>query len=162
MTEDFSELSLVEAGALIARRELSPVELTEAMLARIAALEPRLHAFVTVTAERARADARLAESASGDLPLNGVPIALKDLIDTAGIETAAGTVLSAVDLAPEAPVIGAGTGRFIAEEIARRFRRPYRSFESVAAATPSLGALVADIAPAAAVALLLAAERSRA
>ncbi|HTZ78435.1 MAG TPA: hydantoinase/oxoprolinase family protein [Stellaceae bacterium] len=63
-------------------------------------------------------------------------------------------VLAAVDLPPAAPVIGAGTGRFLAEEIARRFGRPYRSFESVVAAPPSLAALVADIAPAAAVALL--------
>ena len=63
-------------------------------------------------------------------------------------------VLAAVDLPSAAPVIGAGTGRFLAEEIARRFGRPYRSFESVVAAPPSLAALVADIAPAAAVALL--------
>jgi len=63
-------------------------------------------------------------------------------------------VLAAVDLPRAALVIGAGTGRFLAEEIARRFGRPYRSFESVVAAPPSLAALVADIAPAAAVALL--------
>ncbi len=79
------------------------------------------------------------------------------------IEAAVDWVLSAVDLAPEAPIVGAGTGRFIAADIARRFDRPYRGFESaVAVATPGRGAIAADIAPAVAVALLLASERSRA
>lgn len=76
------------------------------------------------------------------------------------IEAAVERVLSAIDLAPAAPIIGAGTGRFIAAEIARRFDRPYRSFgDIVATATPALGSLAADIAPAVAVALLLSSER---
>jgi len=70
------------------------------------------------------------------------------------IEAAVAGVLSTVDLAPAAPVVGAGTGRFLAEQIARRLDRPYRSFENAVAATLSLAGLVADIAPAAAVALL--------
>lgn len=79
------------------------------------------------------------------------------------IETAVDRVLSATDLDPKAPIVGAGTGRFIATEIARRLDRPYRSFENaVAVATPALGAIAADIAPAVAVALLLSSERSRA
>jgi len=73
---------------------------------------------------------------------------------TAQIEAAVEGVLAAVDLASAAPVIGAGTGRFLAAEIARCLGRPYRSFESAVAVPPSLAALVADIAPAAAVALL--------
>jgi aspartyl-tRNA(Asn)/glutamyl-tRNA(Gln) amidotransferase subunit A len=75
-------------------RELSPVELTEAYLARIAALAPRLGCFVTVTAERALADARAAEAdlAAGRWrgPLHGVPYGLKDLLDTKGIRTTFG------------------------------------------------------------------------
>ena len=95
MAADFSQLSLIEIGALIAGREVSPIEVTEAMLARIAALEPALHAFVRVTADRAVEDARRAEAEilGGESrgPLHGVPIALKDLIDTGGIATEAGT-----------------------------------------------------------------------
>jgi aspartyl-tRNA(Asn)/glutamyl-tRNA(Gln) amidotransferase subunit A len=87
-----------EGVAALARRvrarELSPVELTEAALARIEALAPRLGCFVTVTAERARADARAAEAelAAGRWrgPLHGIPYGLKDLVDTRGIRTTFG------------------------------------------------------------------------
>jgi aspartyl-tRNA(Asn)/glutamyl-tRNA(Gln) amidotransferase subunit A len=92
---DPTELTLSEAAAAVADRQLSPVELTEAYLARIEKLNPELTVYVAVTAERARSDARaLADEVSkGRLrgPLHGVPIGLKDLIDTAGITTAAGT-----------------------------------------------------------------------
>ncbi len=82
---------------------------------------------------------------------------------TISIETAVDRVLSASDLPDGAPVIGAGTGRALAGEIARRFRRPYREFgEIVAAAKPELRALASDVAPAVAVALLLAREASAA
>ena len=92
---DPTELTLSETAAAVAGGELSPVEVTDAYLARIEKLNPELTAFVTVTAERARADAQaLADDVRhGRLrgPLHGVPIGLKDLIDTAGIVTAAGT-----------------------------------------------------------------------
>lgn len=88
------DLDLAEASARLRDGALSPVELTEALLARIAALEPRLRAFARVTPERALADAERAEAeiARGEWrgPLHGVPIALKDLVDTAGIATEAG------------------------------------------------------------------------
>jgi uncharacterized hydantoinase/oxoprolinase family protein len=72
------------------------------------------------------------------------------------IELALDRVLSSSDLPEDAPVIGAGIGRFLADEIARRFRRPYRDFgETIAATSPRLRSLAADIAPAAASALLL-------
>jgi aspartyl-tRNA(Asn)/glutamyl-tRNA(Gln) amidotransferase subunit A len=75
------------------RKELSPVELTRASLDRIEKLNPALNAFITVTAEPALAGARAAESeiSRGQWrgPLHGVPIALKDLIDTAGMRTTA-------------------------------------------------------------------------
>ncbi|MFC4112887.1 amidase [Nonomuraea zeae] len=79
------------ASAAIARGELSPVELTEHLLARIAATEPALHAYATVTAEAAlaRAKALAGEPARG--PLHGVPIGIKDLIDTAGVPTSYGS-----------------------------------------------------------------------
>ena len=93
---DPAELTLAAAAAAVAAAELSPVELTTAYLERIDGFNPVLTAFVEVTADRALADAaRLAEEvAAGRLrgPLHGVPIALKDLIDTAGIPTRAGTV----------------------------------------------------------------------
>ncbi|RJQ77089.1 Asp-tRNA(Asn)/Glu-tRNA(Gln) amidotransferase GatCAB subunit A [Pseudonocardiaceae bacterium YIM PH 21723] len=87
------ELSLTAAAAAIAARELSPVELTESVLGRIEETEPPLNAYVTVTGDRARAEATRAEQeiAAGDHrgPLHGIPMALKDLIDVAGLPTTA-------------------------------------------------------------------------
>jgi probable H4MPT-linked C1 transfer pathway protein len=78
---------------------------------------------------------------------------------TAAIEIALERVLSGSDLGAEAPVIGAGTGRFLAPEIARRFGRPHRDFgDSIMAASPAVRSLASDIAPAVAVALLLSRE----
>jgi hypothetical protein len=73
------------------------------------------------------------------------------------IEGSVETVLSAAELVTAAPVVGAGSGRFIAVEIARRLGRPYRAFEStVPIASPDLSPAAADIAPAVAVGLLAA------
>lgn len=87
------ELSLVEASARIASGSLTPLELTEAVLARIAAVDGVVGAFVTVTAEEALREAALAtaEIAVGAYrgPLHGIPVAYKDLIDTAGVATTA-------------------------------------------------------------------------
>lgn len=87
------ELSLTEASRAVRARELSPVELTESVLARIAAVEGRLGAYVTVAAEAALAAAVRAEreiSGSGPRgPLHGIPMALKDLIDAEGMPTTA-------------------------------------------------------------------------
>jgi aspartyl-tRNA(Asn)/glutamyl-tRNA(Gln) amidotransferase subunit A len=86
-------LTIAEAARLIAKRELSPVDLTEACLRRIETLDSQLDSFVTVTAERARAEAKTAEAAimaSGPRSrLHGVPYCLKDIFDTAGIRTTA-------------------------------------------------------------------------
>ncbi|MEU0044607.1 amidase [Streptomyces werraensis] len=87
------ELSLTEASRAVRARELSPVELTESVLARIAAVEGRLGAYVTVVADAALAAAVRAEreiSGSGPRgPLHGIPMALKDLIDAEGMPTTA-------------------------------------------------------------------------
>ena len=83
--------TIAEAARLIAAKKVSPVELTKACLERIEALDGRLHAFVLVTAERAMADARAAEEAiMRDGPsgrMHGIPVGLKDIVDTAGIPT---------------------------------------------------------------------------
>src|SRR5580704_5980817 len=85
--------SLAEAGRKIAAGELSPVALTEAALARAEALNPKLDAFIEITAERARAAAQRAEReiAGGRRrgPLHGIPYGLKDIYDAAGLRTTA-------------------------------------------------------------------------
>src|SRR6185369_9120124 len=94
---DLTGLSLSAAGALLRRKAVSPVELTRACLARIERLNPVVNTFITVTAEQALRQARDAEAEihKGNWrgPLHGVPIALKDLIDTAGVRTTAGSEL---------------------------------------------------------------------
>jgi aspartyl-tRNA(Asn)/glutamyl-tRNA(Gln) amidotransferase subunit A len=96
-TNELVSLDLQEAATLLRQKKVSPVELTRACLSRIEALNPVLNAFITVTAESALAQARVAE---GELqrgtsrgPLHGIPVALKDLVDTAGVRTTAGSAL---------------------------------------------------------------------
>jgi aspartyl-tRNA(Asn)/glutamyl-tRNA(Gln) amidotransferase subunit A len=89
--------SIVETGELLRDHELSPVELTKDCLAQIEKLNPTLNAFITVTAELAleQAHAAEAEILRGHWrgPLHGIPLAMKDLIDTAGIHTTAASAL---------------------------------------------------------------------
>lgn len=82
-------LTIAQASTLIRTRQLSPVELTRLSLARIEARGTELHAFITVTAEQALADAKALEKQKPRGPLHGIPIALKDLYDTKGIRTTA-------------------------------------------------------------------------
>jgi aspartyl-tRNA(Asn)/glutamyl-tRNA(Gln) amidotransferase subunit A len=97
--DDLTALSLSDAADLLRARKASPVELATASLARIERLNPTLNAFITVTADQALADARAAESeiARGRRrgPLHGIPIALKDLFDTAGVRTTAASAVFA-------------------------------------------------------------------
>ena len=85
--------TIAELARRIEDLTLSPVELTKALLERIDRHEPKLHAFIAITAERALEDARRAEReiTGGDYrgPLHGIPYALKDIYETAGIETTA-------------------------------------------------------------------------
>lgn len=89
--------SIAETSELLRKRELSPVELTKNCLAEIARLNPVLNAFITVTSELAMAQALSAEAeirrGRWRGPLHGIPLALKDLIDTAGIPTTAASAL---------------------------------------------------------------------
>ncbi len=84
-----------ELAKLVRSREVSPVEIAEAFLARIEELNPRLNAFITVTADEARHSAREAEReiASGNYrgPLHGIPYAPKDILATRGIRTTNGS-----------------------------------------------------------------------
>lgn len=86
-------LSIEEASGLLRRRELSSVELVSAHPSRIEKLQPKLHAFITVTADAALEAARRAdeEIAAGRYrgPLHGIPIAHKDLVSTRGVRTTA-------------------------------------------------------------------------
>ncbi|MEO5936501.1 MAG: amidase [Terriglobales bacterium] len=90
-------LSLSDAAQLVREKKVSPVELTQECLRRIEVLNPKLNAFITITAETALAEARAAEAEinAGRWrgALHGIPIALKDLVDTAGVRTTAGSGL---------------------------------------------------------------------
>ena len=91
-------LPATELRARFTRRELSPVEVVEAILARIERLNPQLNAFLTITADRALAEARAAERAyapGGDpRPLEGIPISIKDNQATRGIRTTGGSLVT--------------------------------------------------------------------
>ena len=92
--KDLSVLTVMEAAQEIATRRLSPVELTDEILQRIRLLDGSLNAYISVTEDEARAQARFAESeimrGRYRSALHGVPIALKDLFNVSGIPTTAG------------------------------------------------------------------------
>jgi aspartyl-tRNA(Asn)/glutamyl-tRNA(Gln) amidotransferase subunit A len=96
---DLTHLTIAEAADLLARREIASVELTEAHLRRIDAHDTHLNSFITITSDHALTQARAADA---ELtrgvrrgPLHGIPLALKDLYDTAGIRTTAGSTFFA-------------------------------------------------------------------
>jgi len=103
--------SITEAAALLTRGEISPVALVQAQLARIQALDPALNCFITLTPELALQQARKAEQeirAGGYRgPLHGIPLALKDLFETAGVRTTAGSSFFAENVPEQdAQVVG--------------------------------------------------------
>lgn len=97
MMTDLHYATALETAAAIKARKISPVELTRAILERIAKLAPQLHAYATVTPELALAQASRAEQEIGQGnsrgPLHGVPVAVKDICNTADVVTAAGMPL---------------------------------------------------------------------
>ena len=91
--------SISELAHRLQRKEISPVEITQECLSRIEKLNPALNAFITVCSDSALHEARTAEAeilrGNWRGPLHGVPIALKDLIDTTGVRTTAASALYA-------------------------------------------------------------------
>lgn len=96
-SEQLAFLDLTQASKAVQTKEVSPVELTEACLARIEKLDGSLHSFITVMAESALEEARRAEAeiARGEWkgPLHGIPLAVKDLAETAGVRTTAASAV---------------------------------------------------------------------
>jgi aspartyl-tRNA(Asn)/glutamyl-tRNA(Gln) amidotransferase subunit A len=92
---ELTYLSIVDAARLLRGKKVSPLELTDAALARIERGNPRLNAFITILAQRARREARIAEREIGRGrwrgPLHGIPISLKDNFWTRGIRTTGGS-----------------------------------------------------------------------
>ncbi len=99
MSADLAYRSATELAGLIRARAISPVEVVQAYLRRIDRWDGTLHAYVTVCREQALAEARTAEQALARGapvgPLHGVPVAVKDQLDTAGIRTTSGSRLHA-------------------------------------------------------------------
>ncbi|MFQ6059577.1 MAG: amidase family protein, partial [Anaerolineae bacterium] len=92
-------IGLEELSSLLRDRRVSPVEVTQAYLKHIDVLDETLNTYITVMADQALADARHCEGEilRGDYrgPLHGVPVALKDLYDTAGVRTTAASKIYA-------------------------------------------------------------------
>jgi aspartyl-tRNA(Asn)/glutamyl-tRNA(Gln) amidotransferase subunit A len=95
--QQLPKLELSEVSQAVQKKEVSPVELTQACLARIEKLNPTLNAFITITAESALQEARKAEAEIGRGewrgPLHGIPLAVKDLAETAGVRTTAASAV---------------------------------------------------------------------
>ncbi|HZP40219.1 MAG TPA: amidase, partial [Candidatus Binatia bacterium] len=93
MTVPIHADSLARISSLVRRRDLSPVEVTDAVLAQIDRVDGRLNAFITLTRDEARSAAREAEAeiAAGRWrgPLHGIPVSVKDLFHMRGVRTTA-------------------------------------------------------------------------
>jgi len=102
---ELTNLTILEAGNLLVRGEISSLELTQAHLERIEQIDPLLNSFITITADEANARAQRSddEIARGEqrIPLHGIPLAFKDLYETKGVRTTAGSLFFADHLPEE-------------------------------------------------------------
>jgi aspartyl-tRNA(Asn)/glutamyl-tRNA(Gln) amidotransferase subunit A len=102
--QSITKLTVAGLAERIASKQLSPVDVAEAYIERIDALEPKLNAFITPTPDRARAAAKQAETdiQAGNYkgPLHGIPVALKDLYWTKGVRTTSGSAITG-DFVPD-------------------------------------------------------------
>jgi len=99
------EHNLATLARMIRSREVSPVEVVEAHLRQIEKLNPRLNAIITLTPDLL-AQARVAEESPSDRPLHGVPVTIKDTIETAGLRSTSGSRLRAEYVPPrDAPAV---------------------------------------------------------
>jgi aspartyl-tRNA(Asn)/glutamyl-tRNA(Gln) amidotransferase subunit A len=96
MSEELCFLSAADLGARVRRKEVSPVEITRAVLARAERLQPELNCFITLCGDEAMADAKKAEREvmTGQPlgPLHGIPFTVKDLVNTHGVRTTFGAI----------------------------------------------------------------------
>jgi aspartyl-tRNA(Asn)/glutamyl-tRNA(Gln) amidotransferase subunit A len=103
-SQDLTSLTVAELGDRIRTKQVSPVEVAEAFIARADALEPTLGVFITRSTEQALAAATQAEAeiAAGDYkgPMHGIPVGVKDIYDTAGVRTTSGSAVYA-DYVPD-------------------------------------------------------------
>ena len=90
MSNNLWALTIVDAAALIATRDLKPSEYVASTLARFEAVEPLIRAFVSVDAERVTHEARLQDDKRGGV-LHGIPVAIKDIFDVTGTPTGCGS-----------------------------------------------------------------------
>jgi aspartyl-tRNA(Asn)/glutamyl-tRNA(Gln) amidotransferase subunit A len=100
---NLTDLTIAEASAKLHAREISAIELTTAHNGAIAALNPRLNAYITTTPEQALEQAKAADAAIAAgtaTPLTGIPLAIKDLFCTAGIRTTAASKILAPFIPP--------------------------------------------------------------
>jgi aspartyl-tRNA(Asn)/glutamyl-tRNA(Gln) amidotransferase subunit A len=104
LPDDLAYLTIAEASALVAAKQVSPVELVDACLDRIARFDASIQSWATVLADDARAQARAAadEIARDGVrsPLHGIPVGHKDLLDVAGVRTGAGSKVYADEPVP--------------------------------------------------------------
>jgi aspartyl-tRNA(Asn)/glutamyl-tRNA(Gln) amidotransferase subunit A len=109
MRDELSSLTIAEVAKLLESRTLSPVEYVDVILARIDEYDPQVNAFVALTADAARKQARRAEAeimAGRYLgPLHGIPFAVKDVIDTEGVATSAGSKIARGIPTVDAPAV---------------------------------------------------------
>lgn len=156
MAKRIDELTATEAAALIRDRQLSAVEITEACLARIAERESVVQAWAHVDAERALAQAKARDNTKALGPLHGVPIGLKDIIDTVDLPTRYGSPIYAAykpsrnavcadQLTRSGAVI---LGKTVTTELANRFpgkaRNPRNPLHTPGGSSSGSAAAVAD------------------